>query len=267
MTDYLEIARHQISGGQPIHEQWLGLGEFVGKRWVRTAWADRYNLINELGAMNGGAGQLWPYNTNLQAYLYSAECTGSGRATFDANGLAQYEAALIRLNYSTRAPVLFGTWLITETIEPAKQYMSFDAEGLKLRWEGEEGDEANGELIKGWLTHLDCRLVYVLEFYNVTAGPTASMSYVGGCNASSVSTLTLGISFGAQSLLHSDPYIKRAIRPGYYPRYFIRYRWPYHPYGWNKKWNPKTGLWANVYSSEGQVIFHPPVNFSHLYPV
>lgn len=263
MTDYLEVAKHQAPTGSPVMDEWPGNGEFTGTRWIRTAWADRYAVINELGAMNGGAGQLWPYDTSKEAYLAAARCRGIGRATFDADGLAVYPAAIIELRYSTQSPVLYGSgYIISESIEPWKQHMSFNASGYGLRW----GD-ANGDPVSGWLTRIDCRLVYVLAFHNILTGPTTAMTYVGGCNAGIVPTLTLGISFAPQTLLHSDPYVDRTIRMGYLPRLTLRYRWPYHPAGWNTQWNPRTGAWTEVYHPDyGQVISHTPVNFMDLYP-
>lgn len=259
---YSEIGKHAAPAGNPVLDQWLGEGQFVGRRWVLTAWADRYSLVDEKGAMNGGAGELWPYRPNTGAYLHAARCVGHGRVSFDASGLANYEGAMIELYYSTMAPVVFqNQYVITESIEPMKQHMTFAAEDYGLRW-----GATDGELIKGWLTHVDCRMVYVLSFHNIMGGPVAALGYIGQCNAAAVATLTLGVTFNAQTLLHADPYIHRTIRPGFLPRYTLRYRWPFHPQGWNTKWNPKTAAWTTVYSSTGQIMFHPPCNFQNLFP-
>ncbi|GAG29115.1 unnamed protein product, partial [marine sediment metagenome] len=148
MTDHLEIAKHRVPSGNPVQEHYT-VGQFQARRWIRTAWADRYAKIDELGAMNWGAGELWPYRPDRGAYLSAVQIVGHGRAQFDASGLVSYDAAMIELNYSTMAPMLFGSsYVVSETIEPFKQHLSFPASGYGLRWGAEDGD-----LISGWLSH------------------------------------------------------------------------------------------------------------------
>lgn len=262
-TSYSEVAKHQLPRGNPVDERWLGAGQFVGKRWVRTAWADRYNMIDELGQQNYGAGELWPYNTATGAYLYAARCVGSGRAQFDATGIASYDSALIELHYSTIAPVVFGGgYVISESIEPQREHKSFLGTGLV--WDNPTGDDIGAEI----LTHIDCRMVYVLAFHNIQAAPTAALAYVGSCNHAAIPTMTLGVTFDKTTLLYSDPYMMRTIRPGFSPRLTLRYRWPFYPNGCNKKWDRKTGTYRNVYNptTGNQVFFHPLRNFYNLYP-
>ena len=258
-VDYTTVGRYPGITGHVIDEHWLGYGQFEASRWVRCAWADRYALIDELGA---GAGEVWPYGTAIPARLVAARSFGYGRATAGVDTLPIYESAVIQLFYSTDAPFVATPYVLSEEITPWHETTVLDP--LPWSWVWQTSDA----IVEQEIPHQFPGLKYTLTLYQITAPPAGMFTNINCCNAGIWNTYTLGISFAAQTLLHADPYVERVVRVGTQVRYRIVYNWFFRPAGWNKKWNAKEFQWETIVRGWGDipVVFHPPISFATILP-
>lgn len=257
MTDYNAIPRHPAHFQNVVEETWHGLGQFTATRWVRCAYADRHDVVAELGASGG---ELWPYGTTVSARLVGARAWGCGRGTVDGDGLSQYDSALIQLFYSTLGPYVVTPFILMEELTPWRDGMMIDAPAMGLTWDG-------GDQIQETLPTEVVGCIYELTLIRLSAPPATVATYLNYCNSAGVTMYTCAITFAAQTLLHTGPFVKRVVELGILPKWNVLYRWVYHPGTWNKKWRADTATWTTVKTSGGTpIVFHPTVNFSLLLP-
>ena len=256
----LDKLRGNPFGKSPV-EQHLANGHFRATRRLVCDWGDRDALLAELGAAGG---QLYPHDVGKGARAYAGNAVGWGRSSAGAVvDTVAYTKALVTVYYSTEAPYVTGGWFVSETIRPAREFTTLNTAQGEYRWGG-----GGGAIITSDIGIPEARLVYGLTFHNCVAVPVAASTYIGSCNASPVSTYTLGLTFATETLYHPAPYISITFPLGGASRYSLSYAWEFTPNGWNTRRNPSTGTYQAVWSvgAGAAVVFAPTVNFGLLRP-
>jgi len=244
-------------------------GEFRATRRLICDWGDRVTLLNEL---NTNLGSRYPYREGpiyevaplwySMAFAYAVEIdpfpakeTEDGTlSTETGQSTAQYDQAVLTVHYSSSGPnwsTNRGTF-ITERLEPYTKHGM--AAKTHLKWT----DDKPLERDLPWSWH---SWEYVLTFHRLTGPPSGSLALIGTTNNNVVGSLIGNFAIG--TLLYKPPTILRTAEWGGIEKWQATYRFPIHPYGWNKHWRPNTADFENVYkTSDGlQYLQYPLAAF------
>jgi len=213
--------------------------KFTAQRKLKCAWADRLTLMLEL---RGSAYAPWP--TALCNNCYQEPVDGKNIGTGDTSA---YEFAIIVANYET--PTYSGTSEnYTENIEPFSQFLLIDStnfcfEGATVRTGLTPGDQPQGE--SAGLLFGGC--VYTHTKLDVLSVPDIQ-GYLDHVNSVAItpkkSDLANHWNFAIGTLLFCAPSIDELTStPGHWK---ITYKCKWRPQGWNKFWNPNTGLYESL---------------------
>jgi hypothetical protein len=249
-------------GKSPIEDH-VEDGHFRAVRRLTCAWTDRNALLAELGA---DGGQLYPHDEATGARAYAANVLGYGQTSAGtASNTVAYEKALVTVYYSNEVwtATSSGGYFVSESIRPTGEVSLMPSDRIDFRW-----NDGSGTAVQGEQYFHEPRLVYSLTFHNVWSVPTAAATSTGTCNAASVTTYTLGLTFGAQTLRHPGPAIGITFPIGGKSRYTLKYNWIYNPHTWNKRFNPTTGTYQYIYlaGASDPVVFVPTYDFNSLRP-
>lgn len=243
---------------------------FRAERQLVCAWADRFDLQDQLlGAatvdQNGNTQYVspspYPHKPNLASALSASAEPFAGRC-LPASGdvrLASYDKALVRVQYGTRPGSITGgdgggngEPYIEETVEPFAEFLTYSPEGL--HWGSTTGPalkdaEAPGKLIKGFNWNY--------TRHRVLRIPAAYWTLIGLVNNGPVTSLSLGFTFGTETLLFNPPRLGRqiaSIGTGTYGlAWTVSLLMSYKPDGWNKFWRGKDNGWQQIYNAGGLV--------------
>lgn len=238
-------------------------GAFDGERRLMCAWSDILLTMAELDA-----NLFWPYAANqypwgaADALIYSADVIPFGKSTAtggDTQKYNSYEWAMIVCKYTTRGPKYYpGKGYVEETLDPA--FQSYTVDSKNLRW---KSDDKQVEPNDAPTAH-DALLEYQVAFTHLETLPAWILTYPGGVNASTVTTLGFGISFPAQTLKYMGCALKGTYSLGWQRRYTLVAKFVYKWSGWNTFWrhdSTSTNKWEAIkVKGDGDYIQHQPIN-------
>lgn len=226
-------------------EESASLWGFKAVRRMKTPWADRTSLLTDLLTFPG---QVYPFSNEWgDAYCVDAQAFGRGKMGFPG-GVPSYEYAEVVARYET--PGLSGgsgggNVAVAESIEPLTEFVTLPWEGF--RWSSAAGkaisqDEAPGRLEVGF--------DWVYRRFNVLTVPLSVATLTGNVNNASMISATLGLTFGAETLLYRPPFIERVFLTGGSTAVNITYRFSFRVSGWNKYWRAETGQHERMYTAD-----------------
>jgi len=244
---------------------WDGM---AGTRWVHCAWADRFNLLNDLFFTFPDC--TFPYGGG--GLLMMARTYPFGGITGVGDMGVSHDRCAIELIYrvvdfeyvSARTNAYCA-----ETIEPYQDKFYVGHEGLYWDTQGKKPLSA-GQNPTFTANGFD----FVIEQVNVlTLNPAALPAYY--CvNADSVPIYTLNFSAPPETLLYHPPKIVRAAKPGAITSartFRLTFRFSFRASGWNTHFNTMAdgvvagtkGNWGNIYDSSGnRVVRYPSLPFN-----
>jgi hypothetical protein len=205
--------------------------EFSATMKLKCAWEDRDAVMAYFG--NVLYPVVYPHRPAMRAIVQSIGCAPFGEKVMGEGGLATYESAEITVNFSNKVD---SETMCVESIEPAAEFMGLDPS--LFAWTDGTAvtvDEAPGILIQS--------LVYELEFPQATMIPAGYIAAVSHVNAAAFSTLTLGLTFAAQTLLYTPRRCTRTIRTDEMEAWNLGMSFAYKPSGWNKWFRPSSGTY------------------------
>ena len=229
-VDYEEVA------GSPV-EVYRDHG-FEAKRIVECVWSDRLTLAQELRGGRRQMGEAYTYVPPQQYPHYPAavvsdvriEPFGAAQSSGDPNTIA-YQLARLTVEYRVAE---FGTnpaeeeTLITESLEPAAEFMTMPAE--KLYWDA----LAANPLVE---SEAPQRLVRMLEWvytkHMMASLPNDVISLTGTVNDAAITSSRLGLTFPVETLLYNPPRLERQITTEGVKAWKVTFRFTYRPGGWN----------------------------------
>jgi len=226
---------------------------------LRCDWNVRNQLIIEK-LMWGG--ELYPRLPISRARARSGSAAPApGQLTQAIPGYAQYENAIVTINYSTKGPdkedegVLFE-----ESIEPTAEFMTLDH--TAFAWGAADGPALKEQEAPG-LLQPGCDLR--LTFPDLTTIPAAVMTLPGYVNAAAY-TSRRGIVFPAETLLFNLPVIHDIVKADGTNSQSMDLRLTYKPCGWNRFWHAASGAYLYQYFKTGGIHRgYPMGNFSAIF--
>lgn len=228
---------------------------------LRCPWSERHDLLTNIL----GNQLLWPYFSSVPCRAASASAMPmpGGVGTQDGAGYA-YETALISLTFEIR-DIEEGenTNIYSESLEPTAEFLTLPHDDF--RWGSSEGDEIKSAEAPG---RLELGFDYVVSLYGLSSIPGAVLSLPGKCNNGSVTSPSLGMTFGDETLLYNPPTISRTVTTEGDSKYTMQTRLTYRPSGWNKFWRPKTASYEAMFHKDGSGAYKnfPPASFSGVLP-
>jgi len=199
----------------------------------------------------------WQYILSGVAYVlgFEAQPYSTEEAQLGTGSTTDYEKALVTVYYGRTAsggdPT--STAAYSESLEPTAEFLTLDYS--EYTWGDDSGaakapvlkeNESPGRLVRG--------LDYIFTRYNQTTVPSAALSLVGFVNTAAVTASSLGITFGAQTLLFNPPTISRTVDATGVGSWTITYRMTYKPNwqggvekGWNWFWRAEEDEYQQIY--------------------
>jgi hypothetical protein len=156
----------------------------------------------------------------------------------------QYKNCLIDVTYSTNGRK--ENTLFDERIIPAAEFTTQDYRNF--RWGSTTGDllkegEAPGKILR------KCALSRTL--YNVAAVPLIFLTGIGGVNNTAYTSLSLGLTFAAETLLFEPGESSRSFTTLGTDGFTVSLNLEYNPNGWNKYWRAETQGYESQYIAGG----------------
>ncbi len=229
--------------------------EFSATMELKCDWSDRNDVLNYFGNINPPA-LLYPHQPYMGATVESLSCQPFGNRVQNASGIASYDSAQITVNWSNK---MDPETLCIETIEPSAEFLTIDPEPF----EWTDGTaltevEAPGALMQG--------LTYEIEYPRRWTIPSGYLPATGCVNTSAWQTLTLGLTFAAETLLYTPRRCTRVFTTGGAKAYSLAMSFTYRPSGWNTYWRQQTSQWAQMRFKDGGAIYksYPTYDFSYL---
>lgn len=241
-------------------------------RTLRCAWGDRWALVEQIV----GGLDVYENNESTNALARTASIRPDGARVTGGGAesqIAEYQQALVDVTYATAGidfPDSDNGDQVAESLEP-------NIEGLPIAVEDEDGEPIFrwGNATTGTPLSpneappkLFPAVDYVLKRFKVSAVPAATLTLVGHVNASSVVSLTLGATFGAQTLLYNPPILTRTFTSGGVGAWDIEYRFSFRPSGWNQFYRGETAQFESIFRDAGkgggEYNPYPTGNFSLL---
>lgn len=222
------MANYTEMDGWPL-EQIGENGQFYAERKLKCAWADRYLVLQEIG---GYGGQLYPYDTYTGAVANGASIAPLGAMNFAATSspIAAYDHAVIKVKYSTSTLTKISSNWLTEELTPNMSVQNVDWVTPNGKWLPSNNPVTVADNITMLVTSFD----YVITYYHTTNLPAAAFTHINKVNEFAVASWLLGMTFQAETLLHTRPTVKRTYDPGLRNTYQLGYRFPFNPNTWNK---------------------------------
>lgn len=236
---------------------------------LKCPWADRYGILNTILLTPSE----WPYLPDAGLYAVSGSIqpfTGTPGEFIDGSpsGLS-YDEALLAVHFETLdIPESEGPGeLYSESIEPTAEFLTIPH--TKFRWGSGTGDALEPEEAPG---RLEVGLDYVITWQKVATIPAAALSLIGCVNNSDVTSPSLGLTFGAGTLLFNPPKISRTVSLGGTNYFTMQIRLTYRRNGWNWFWRadklPNPG-WDQIYpegTDTDPYLNFTPASFTGILP-
>jgi len=236
--------------GQSAIEEYLPDFTYRAIQRYLCDWSDRDTVVAQASA------EPYPHKPDAKAWLHRATIVGVGKAGI-SDGLLTYEKALVTLYFSTIAPAkTAGALWVTETLRDS--YMAFPVSGDGLHIGSTTGTSVPSQ---SGLMKPVAGLYYRVVFHHVQSPPATIVSLKDYCNEGVFHTLTFGLSFAPQTVWYRDCHVHRTIALGGGFDFQVSLGFLIRPASWNAHWFPGHG-WQYVYTSSGQVLFHPLGNIN-----
>jgi len=255
-VDYAE------ESGSPTAEGWSEEGVFSATRQLRCAWTDRLTLASELRGWSAGV------YTGVATYPSVPEARvrdiaispGTEKVTNDfmADGLPDYEHAVVTVNYATRTSGSDGeatdpsdNTVMEESLEVSAEYMNVP--GLRLYWDSGHTDPVGIEEAPAILLRL---LTWNVTLYNVSHFTPNLNTFVGCVNHVAVRSISLDETFARGTVLFSGCSKQRqAAVIDSTRRWTYNYSFLIRPHDWNT-WirmpeNANADLFQPIYLQNG----------------
>ncbi len=241
--------------GSPREE--LGSNGFTAVRDLICAWSLRHtlaaNLLRGQGALYEPQPLIPVRAIRVGIQPVPAEQRGVG-------SVALYEKSRLTVEYGR--PEKNTSLLISESLEPAVEYLTLDFEDF--RWAADatktlQENEAPGK------AHYSA--YYVITRYEVAVIPLAVLNLMDTVNQYPVVAPTLGLTFGAETLLYSPPVMSRNITVDEIEAWNLTFRFAYKKTGWNVFFRQETGEHERIYHESDLVnphLNHQLADFSPL---
>lgn len=266
MSDWSSVGTAvEEHGSVKEHLRWDGNNS--AQVTMRCPWADRYSVASSMLNL------IYPNLTpSIGALAGDFEIVPvPGASTVDSGGKLVYEEALVTVKFDTAQlgnleEVASGEHegqLYSETIEEVVKYQKLDP--ANFRW-----GSATGALMKEGPD----RPLYLCNIkrtlYNMTSVPDAFWTLPGHVNVASYTSVPLGKTFAAETLLFSPGSLTRTMLTSGSKGWQVHVKVGYNPNGWNTFWNKdKAGGegYDTIFSlkSNAQYKNFPTADFSSLF--
>ena len=207
---------------------------------LKVAWGNRWALINDIGANLRG----WPHPGNLFGLPpLTASIEPAPVSSFTSSDqICVYTDAHVTIGYGVKETKVEKTesgTLYSESMEPIIEMLKQDHK--LFTWINDSGVEVAAVLEN----EAPGRPTYSLKFRRSlikrASIPAAVWACMGKCNVAAYTSVSLGITFEAQTLMLIPPKPKRTIKlDGSSSGFDIDLDFHWQPSGWNKFWHPTT---------------------------
>lgn len=232
---------------------------------LERPWAQRHAVVNDIL----GNGYTWPNGSFANVIARKATITPSNNGRYVENaggGGAVYDTAQILLTYSspsTNVDESTSGDLYSETLEPYVEALRLNPE--RFRWGASTGDlvhkeEAPSKQFYG--------VNIVRTIYNAVSLPGEVFTSIGGVNDFAYTSLTLGQTFDAETLLYQPPFLSRTIKIDGSREWTVTMKFCYKPEGWNRFWRAGVSPadWYEFFDVQAGAVYknYPLVSMSAL---
>ena len=235
---------NQDHSSGPIEESISYDGQNSASVRLRGPWSSRHAVTAELL----GVALNWPYvPIGAIASRIGIKPVQDGAFTTDADGLIQYEEAIVEVFFSVNEagrldqatdPTSGEKVLFTESLEPTIEYTSLDHK--EFRW----GD-ANGRVLNEHEAPSRRRrgMNLIRSIFGMPAISSAALDLIGKTNDTAYVSATLGLEFPAETLLWIPPTSQRSVTLNSLLSSDVQrgwnfvFKWNFKKAGHNKEWN------------------------------
>lgn len=210
-------------------------------------WDDRYPvLFNILFAQKE-----WPYLPGSDIRAMTGSTTAfDGSKNIDNGSANDYVDAKVTINFEwskvkANAPG-GGTAIYSESLDPTAEFLTVPYQDF--RWTNPTGDALKKEEAPG---RLEIGLDYTVTWNGLIAIPNLALTLIGCVNNATVTSPSLGLSFGAETLLFNPPKITRAVSGTGEDKFQMITRCTFRQMGWNAFWRAKTATFERMYHKDG----------------
>ena len=235
-------------------ESWEKSGRFNATRKLKVPWADRNTLARQLLGNRVTLPQSYPDRSTALARSVEIDHlaekivnAGSGSAAT----INTYEHAVLTVRYADPEPgsAEDPQTLATESLEPSAEFITLPADNL--HW-----GSATGPLLKD--AEAPGRIIAMVDWvYKRNRVPfvnSAMFALQSHCNQAEVTSLTLGVTFPAETLLYSTISLEREIYADGADAWSVTFRFTYREPGWNVFWRADLNAWVSIYHTDGTLI-------------
>lgn len=242
---------------------------FRATRVLECAWDNRLTLMEQLlGAYSIDSsgrvfrvGDVYPHRSGV--YVESIpRIEGYGQRAADGSGNSRWKKARLTVNYAQRSfnpdadssgGSVSDLALFDETIDGSIQVIAVPAD-KKLFW-------ADGTPIRDADVPLRQESVMRWSVNWTEEIPVASnlLSLAGQTNTSSITSVSLGLTFAAETLYYQFPTIQRTVFESGTNLANVSVEFLYKPSGWNKFFQPGVQASAAIYTDAGASSQFKPI--------
>ena len=241
---------------------------FQARRTCLVAWDDRWTFINEKMLT------AWPYH-NVNAYCVQGKAKPfpDSKTLDGGGGLLDFDKALVTLFYTSNIRELTAGVIGWERLRGATDSFALKMPSSALFWNSAAGTAVATGDAPSYVTFPG--MTYERGYIGLSSFPTAVITLLGGVNNAALVSLTLGVTFAAETIRYADFASDRQISPSGGNTWKATYFHHYKPNvdsggtarGWNWFWNPAVNNFQPVYLASGvQAKPNFPVNLSLIYP-
>ena len=225
------------------------LQQYRATERLKCAWSDAGTLMIDLFG-GGAAFSPLPFRLNAAARVRDVRIQpfhGSDVLADEGNdSYTAYTHAEVVVEYATPDvddPNQTPADSISESIDVAKEFMTFPGAKLYTQGGGDQGEPMEGSEVGLQVGMMEWQVTR----HDLTKLPAAAASLLGHCNSSSVSSTKLGLSFATETLLYESLSLRLKTTPQGIQLVDPTFRLIHRPTGWNKVLDPESGNWIDVY--------------------
>lgn len=227
-VDYEEIGESPVVAWNTL------TGRYTATRTLKCAWDDRNDLVADF--LTPFPGVAYPDNAFARANDSSIMPFGKSVPLIPVNPkFLAWTHAIVTIVYNTPSrgdPIVNEDASITsETIEASTEFLTLDHS--RFRWDSGSGPVLRAAEAPG---RQNVGFDYVYTRYNVASVPILAMSYLGAVNNADVTSTSLGLTFGAESLMYAGLTLNHRSASdgsGQVIDYTMRFSWRFN---WNMFW-------------------------------
>jgi len=269
MSDWTTISE-AVEEFASVEEEISYIGDNSAKVVLRCPWDKRIDVVNDVLVW----GKLYP-NVGMGAVASKASIrpVPSRPDAALVDGRFQYADALITIHYETSKVGRLekdetSGIVFSEEIEEV-------VEGQKLNpknfcW----GTAAGGDRVSDGPVRQIRYLRIRRTLYQLSAIPAAFFTLPGKSNEASYTSVPLGVTFAAETLMFAPGTVQRTVTTSGSKGWNVPMLLSYRPEGWNKVWNPDksngggnpAGGYDSIYDEKAGAVHKnfPPDDFSDL---